>query len=127
VKIAAALALLGICCAVQAGCGSTAIQVGPHKAINEDLMESIKTAGSDPTDWIVYNNCNNMGICKATARPRIGPSIVLGTNIYVVKDSRALLTHSDTITMAADRAVKRKCFERFKTAAPLARCIKRGA
>ena len=125
-KIAAAVALLGIFGAVQAGCGS-AIDVSPRDAVNTALSQSITDAGSDPADWVLDNNCNNMGNCLATLAPRSAPGVVVGTNIYVVKDSRPVLTGSDTITMAVDRSVQRRCLERLRSAKAIGRCIRRGA
>jgi len=84
-----------------AGCGSD--RDPPRVSINNGIADEIRANGGDTRAWKFDNDCVLNGSCTATLRLKSSPAVVLATNSYVARDSRAFLKGADHIGDAIER------------------------
>ena len=107
-----------------AGC-DTRIEESPIEIAESTAIKSIEQGGSDPDLWNLSGECVAMGPCNVDAGPAELPEVVLATDLYTVKDSRASLNGTDRIRVAAERVTRNGCFENITTEAKLRDCLAR--
>ncbi|MGK2954230.1 MAG: hypothetical protein ACSLFI_00955 [Solirubrobacterales bacterium] len=117
------LAILVVGAVILANKG-TSVEIFPAEAAENQALESLESAGSDPANWEVKAVCLNMGTCTVSLSGTKDPVEVVAINRYVVKDSKPSLNGSDRIAEVAGRAETHGCFEETSKNDSLSECIR---
>ena len=105
--------------------GDTRISESPVEVAEIRATKSIEAAGADPADWQMDAECVAQGPCFLDVSAKDLPGVVIATDQYVVKDTRATVNGPANIEDAARRAVERNCFEGSLGESALEACLTR--
>jgi len=102
--------------------GDTRISERPIEVAEGRAERTIEEAGSDPAEWNLEGDCVAMGPCHVDLSVPALPGLVLATDRYTVKDSRASVNGPENIRAVIERAVSRNCLADF-TGPALKACL----